>query len=174
MTPPFVETSIHIETERFNKLLQFVSVTSETRGCKMESMTTENNQIFAYRLNQVATEHGWNLSEIARRVGVTPQAVQKWAKGISIPRGMKLKRLAEVADKPEHWFFMPPDTDDQEVQAQLNIPKKLDVTEEALLAIFNQLPESERLRLILHAKGVLKDLQSLKDDVSDLIKNLNN
>ncbi|EPO7769380.1 helix-turn-helix domain-containing protein [Klebsiella aerogenes] len=139
----------------------------------MESMTTETNQVFAYRFNQAITEHGWNLSDLARRVGVTPQAVQKWAKGSSIPRGKKLKLLAEVTGKPEHWYFMQPDTDDPELVAQLGLPKKLDVTEEALLSIFNQLPEAEKLRLILHAKGVLRDLQALKDDVGDLIKNLN-
>ena len=131
----------------------------------MESMNTETNKVFAYRFNQALTEHGWNLSDLARRVGVTPQAAQKWAKGISIPRGLKLKSLAEVTGKP--------DTDDPEVMAQLGIPKKLDVTEEALLAIFNQLPEAEKLRLIIHAKGVLKELEELKDDVGDLIKNLN-
>lgn len=60
-----------------------------------------------------------------------------------------------------------------ELVAQLGLPKKLDVTEEALLSIFNQLPEAEKLRLILHAKGVLRDLQALKDDVGDLIKDLN-
>ncbi|CZY38413.1 helix-turn-helix domain-containing protein [Salmonella enterica] len=139
----------------------------------MESMNTETNKVFAYRFNQALTEHGWNLSDLARRVGVTPQAAQKWAKGISIPRGLKLKSLAEVTGKPEHWYFMQPDTDDPEVMAQLGIPKKLDVTEEALLAIFNQLPEAEKLRLIIHAKGVLKELEELKDDVGDLIKNLN-
>ncbi|MGG7882721.1 helix-turn-helix domain-containing protein [Klebsiella aerogenes] len=139
----------------------------------MESMTTETNQVFAYRFNQAITEHGWNLSDLARRVGVTPQAVQKWAKGSSIPRGKKLKLLAEVTGKPEHWYFMQPDTDDPELVAQLCLPKKLDVTEEALLSIFNQLPEAEKLRLILHAKGVLRDLQALKDDVGDLIKDLN-
>lgn len=139
----------------------------------MESMNTETNKVFAYRFNQALTEHGWNLSDLARRVGVTPQAAQKWAKGISIPRGLKLKSLAEVTGKPEHWYFMQPDTDDPEVMAHLGIPKKLDVTEEALLAIFNQLPEAEKLRLIIHAKGVLKELEDLKDDVGDLIKNLN-
>ena len=135
-------------------------------------MNTDTHQIFAYRFNQAIADHGWNLSDLARRVGVTPQAVQKWAKGASIPRGKKLKLLAEVTGKPEHWYFMTPDTDDPELVAKLGIPKKLDVTEEALLAIFDQLPEAEKLRLILHAKGVLRDLQTLKDNVGDLIKDL--
>ncbi|TGC26307.1 transcriptional regulator [Escherichia sp. E1130] len=137
-------------------------------------MNTDTNQIFAYRFNQSAAEHNWNLSEIARRVGVTPQAVQKWAKGSSVPRGKKLKQLADVMGRPEHWFFMAPNAESGEVISQQSILKKLDVTEEALLSIFNQLPESEKHRLILHAKGVLQDLQSLKDDVSDLIKHLKN
>ncbi|MDF3737297.1 transcriptional regulator, partial [Enterobacter hormaechei] len=35
----------------------------------------------------------------------------------------------------------------------------------------NQLPEAEKLRLILHTKGVLNDLELLKNDVYDLINN---
>ncbi|EKR9386043.1 MULTISPECIES: helix-turn-helix domain-containing protein [Klebsiella/Raoultella group] len=135
-------------------------------------MNTKTHKIFAYRLNQAVADLGWNLSDLARRVNITPQAVQKWAKGTSAPRGEKLKALSDATGKPEHWFFMAPDSDDADLNAQLDIPRKLDETEEVLLSIFNQLPEAEKLRLILHAKGVLRDLKSLRDDVNDLIKNI--
>ncbi|STT61094.1 Uncharacterised protein [Klebsiella pneumoniae] len=47
----------------------------------------------------------------------------------------------------------------------------LDDKELVMLSLFNQLPEAEKLRLILHTKGVLQDLELLKNDVYDLIHN---
>lgn len=35
-------------------------------------------------------------SELARKVGVTPQAVQKWEKAKTVPRGYTLERLASA------------------------------------------------------------------------------
>ena len=44
--------------------------------------------------------HGKNISqsELARKVGVTPQAVQKWEKAKTVPRGATLRRLADVLE----------------------------------------------------------------------------
>jgi len=46
---------------------------------------------------------------------------------------------------------------------------KLDEKEQALLTLFNQLPEAEKLRLILHTKTVLHEIELLKSDVFDII-----
>lgn len=42
--------------------------------------------------------HSLNISqsELARKIGVTPQAVQKWEKAKTVPRGTTLQRLADV------------------------------------------------------------------------------
>lgn len=48
---------------------------------------------------------------------------------------------------------------------------KLDEKEQALLSLFNQLPEAEKLRLILHTKAVLHEIELLKNDVYDIINN---
>lgn len=40
-------------------------------------------------------KNGGNQSEMARHVGVTPQAVQKWMAGITEPRGKNLEMAAE-------------------------------------------------------------------------------
>ncbi len=48
-------------------------------------------------------------------------------------------------------------------------PVKLDEKEQALLTLFNQLPEAEKLRLILHTKAVLHEIELLKNDVYDII-----
>ncbi len=46
---------------------------------------------------------------------------------------------------------------------------ELDDKEQALLSLFNQLPEAEKLRLILHTKSVLHEIELLKSDVYDII-----
>ncbi len=48
----------------------------------------------------------------------------------------------------------------------------LDDKEKALLALFNQMPEAEKNRLIVHAKTTLKELDLLKDDVMNIIQNI--
>jgi len=37
---------------------------------------------------------GWNQSELAREMGVTPQSVQAWEAGKNVPRQQKMKKLA--------------------------------------------------------------------------------
>ena len=49
---------------------------------------------FSTRLIALREAIGVNQSELARRVGVTPQAVQKWESGANGPRGKRLEKLA--------------------------------------------------------------------------------
>ncbi|MED5757835.1 helix-turn-helix domain-containing protein [Enterobacter roggenkampii] len=124
--------------------------------------------IFAKRIQEVMTENGWSKSDLAKKVMLSHTAVQNWAKGKNIASGDRLKRLAAVTGKPEHWFFMDPD---QDVEGSSLAPPtlKLDEKEQALLSLFNQLPEAEKLRLILHTKTVLHEIELLKSDVFDII-----
>lgn len=41
-----------------------------------------------------------NQSQLAERVGVTPQAVQQWESGATQPRGKRLNKIAEVLQLP--------------------------------------------------------------------------
>ncbi|EPE4192000.1 helix-turn-helix domain-containing protein [Yersinia enterocolitica] len=133
----------------------------------------EENKNFAYRIQSVLQETGWNLSELARRVMVSPQATQQWSKGETTARGERLKRLSALTGKPSHWFFMPPGEEltDNEMQT-LMTNSVLDDKEQALLALFNQMPEAEKNRLIVHAKSVLHELDLLKGDVANIIKDI--
>ncbi|WP_430228876.1 LexA family protein [Nitrosomonas communis] len=47
----------------------------------------------AARIAEKRIEAGLNQSELARKVGVTPQAVQSWEKGV-LPRGRKMNDIA--------------------------------------------------------------------------------
>lgn len=127
------------------------------------------NNVFAKRIQQVMDENGWNKSDLAKRVMLSHTAVQNWAKGISVASGVRLKRLAAVTGKPEYWFFMDRDAGGDENHQDIPIPIVLDDKEKALLSIFNQMPEAEKLRLIIHAKEVLRELELLKSDVFDII-----
>lgn len=62
--------------------------------------------------------------------------------------------------------------DEGEGVESLPKPRVLDEKEETLLSLFNQLPEAEKLRVILHTKSVLKEMDLLKNDVFDLINDL--
>ncbi|ECS7948040.1 helix-turn-helix domain-containing protein [Salmonella enterica subsp. enterica serovar Sandiego] len=126
--------------------------------------------VFAKRIQQVMTENGWNKSDLAKKVMLSHTAVQNWAKGRSVASGERLKRLAAATGRPEHWFFMAGDGTEED-EAALLAPKALDEREVVLLSLFNQLPEAEKLRLILHTKSVLQDIEHLKSDVFDIINN---
>ncbi|KHE07938.1 helix-turn-helix domain-containing protein [Citrobacter braakii] len=128
-----------------------------------------NHPIFAERIQQIMSENGWSLADLAKRVMLSHTAVRKWATGSSAASGERLKRLAAITGKPEHWFFMP--SPDAENQAS-TIARQLDEKEEALLSLFNQLPETEKLRLIIHTKSVLHEVDLLKNDVYDIISDI--
>ena len=96
-------------------------------------------------------------------------SIRKWVSGVSVASGERLKRLSAVTGRPEYWFFMEPGSEGSESEIR---PRVLDEKEDALLALFNQLPEAEKLKVILHTKSVVNHLDSLKDEVSDLINEL--
>lgn len=125
--------------------------------------------VFAKRIKQVMTENGWNKADLAKQVMLSHTSVQNWAKGKTVASGERLKRLSSVTGKPEHWFFMEPDTEGNELAGAAPKRRELDEKEEALLALFNQLPEQEKLRLILHTKTTLQEIDLLKNDVFDII-----
>jgi len=48
------------------------------------------------RIAFLREQKGWNQSELAREMGVTPQSVQAWEAGKNVPRQQKMKKLAGV------------------------------------------------------------------------------
>ncbi|MGL9721649.1 helix-turn-helix domain-containing protein [Symbiopectobacterium sp.] len=111
-------------------------------------MKDEEIRYSAFRIAQVLKKNGWSQSELARQLGVSPQAVQQWVKGVSSPRGRSLKKLSEITGLPNHWFFM----SEEEVFPLENksIDYPLDLTEQhkILIDLFEKLPESDKKQLI--------------------------
>lgn len=52
----------------------------------------------AKRIKQGRVALGYSLSELARKVGVSPQAVQQWEFGKTSPKGENLRKLSMVLD----------------------------------------------------------------------------
>ena len=47
---------------------------------------------------------GLSQTELAKKIGITPQAIQNWEYGKSSPRLQRLKKLAEVLNVSEEWI----------------------------------------------------------------------
>lgn len=62
-----------------------------TDGCIVSGMNSIGKRIAFLR-----EQKGWNQSELAREMGVTPQSVQAWEAGKNVPRQQKMKKLAGV------------------------------------------------------------------------------
>lgn len=71
------------------KLQTKIAVPRTTISCSLCTMST-----FAQRLERARTRVGLNQSELARLLGVSPQAVQKWEGGENIPRGKRMQAIA--------------------------------------------------------------------------------
>ncbi|MEZ2586183.1 helix-turn-helix domain-containing protein [Kluyvera intermedia] len=134
-------------------------------------MNKNLHPIFAKRIQQVMDENGWTMADLSRQVMLSHTSVRKWASGASVASGERLKRLSAVTGRPEYWFFKEPGDEGNEMEPEPR-PRILDEKEETLLSLFNQLPEAEKLRVILHTKTVLQEMDLLKNDVFDLIKDL--
>jgi transcriptional regulator with XRE-family HTH domain len=112
--------------------------------------------IFVKRLQQVLHELNINQSELGRRLGVKPQSVQGWLKGVT-PRMDKLEKLAEISNHPVHWFFMPDSESEQDVE-QRTIKPTPDLTEQQmkLLELLDDLPESD-------AEQIIRDMEQKRE-----------
>ncbi|MOA24802.1 transcriptional repressor DicA [compost metagenome] len=112
------------------------------------------------------------MADLARRVMLSHTSVRKWANGVSAASGERLKRLSAVTGRPEYWFFMEPGTEADSGEELPPLPRVLDEREETLLSLFNQLPDAEKLRLIIHTRGVVREMDLLKNDVYDIINDM--
>ena len=59
------------------------------------------------RITMAREMAGLSQSELARRLGVTPQAVQQWEKEIdpTSPRGKRLKNLSSILGVTQEWIL---------------------------------------------------------------------
>lgn len=73
--------------------------------------TAEYRKAFVSRLNQACEEssyipppHKGRQQYLADKLGLAPEAISKWFKGVSMPRPDKLERLAEILQVDQSWL----------------------------------------------------------------------
>ncbi|EID9007750.1 helix-turn-helix domain-containing protein [Escherichia coli] len=112
--------------------------------------------IFVKRLQQVLQELNINQSELGRRLGVKPQSVQGWLKGV-MPRMDKLEKLAELSQHPVHWFFMEEETlgDKMALSSNDNQPQ-LTEQQRKIISLLDELPQSD-------AEQIIRDMEQKRD-----------
>jgi phage repressor protein C with HTH and peptisase S24 domain len=74
-----METTTKIHSENYNRALH---------DCRMSTL--------GRRIARKREQTGLNQSELARRLSVSPQAVQKWESEVSTPRGRRLEEIASA------------------------------------------------------------------------------
>ncbi|MBH2781781.1 helix-turn-helix domain-containing protein [Serratia marcescens] len=130
-------------------------------------MKDTSKEYSSHRVNQLLEANNWSQTELAKRVGVSPQAVQQWVKGTSAPRGKSLTKLSVVTGLPEHWFFMAPG-DNEENELIVKNSKPLTYQQERLLSLFEQLPEDERNHMIKLFEEKVKYFDKLRDELVNI------
>lgn len=68
----------------------FIAVSLPTAGCNLIGMKTGD------RIAKARAAKGMSQSELARALGVKPQAVQAWESGRTAPRSSRLQQVAQL------------------------------------------------------------------------------
>ncbi|EIM0318295.1 helix-turn-helix domain-containing protein, partial [Salmonella enterica] len=134
-----------------------------------------NRTVFQRRLKETLDKLELSQSELARRMNVTPQAVQRWCNGLGEPRKSVLEKLAKVTNMPAHWFYIPYDQGDErgsytsisfghvDELADSRKQMLLSPDEEQLINIYRDLPGEERKNM-LRVFGIrLKEINDFID-----------
>lgn len=89
------------------------------------------------RIAEARTALGLNQSELALRINVTPQSVQHWEHGRTVPRGKRIEELAKVLNVTPEWitFGSPSDGDSQSTEIIRTYDPQLDAARIPLLNI---------------------------------------
>lgn len=63
------------------------------------------NEIFSNNLNQCLKDKKMTASALAKKMSIQKSTVSEWRTNNRFPRSNQLEQLAEVLEKPIHWFF---------------------------------------------------------------------
>lgn len=113
----------------------------------MNRMTTL--EITTYRIKLVLEKTGIKQAELARRIGVAQQSVQKWVHGITSPSTANLDKLSEVTGYPPYWFMLPPDEGEQVVTPDT---MKIGPVQRELLQTFGAFPDEDQEKILKELK----------------------
>ena len=116
-------------------------------------------EITTYRIKLVLEKTGLKQAELARRIGVAQQSVQKWVHGITSPSTANLDKLSEVTGFPPYWFMLPPSEEEQVVVPDT---MKIGPRQRELLQTFGAFPEEDQ-------EQMLKDMKDKKESMDSTV-----
>lgn len=101
------------------------------------------------RIKQARESLNWSQTDLAEKLGISPQAVQQWESGATSPRGKRLKNVANLLGVTTDWLM-----EDDSQPIKILEGTVLSVSDQILLELFHSLPtvEQERFRRELEDK----------------------
>lgn len=120
-------------------------------------------EITTYRIKLVLEKTGLKQAELARRIGVAQQSVQKWVHGITSPSTANLDKLSEVTGFPPYWFMLPPSEEEQVVVPDT---MKIGPRQRELLQTFGAFPEEDQEQMLKDMKDKKSQWIALSHDGS--------
>lgn len=123
---------------------------------------------FAERLAEILSTRGKTKSDLARFLGIEPQSVGQWGKGIkpTLPRGRRLAKIAEFLGVAQSDLLLPPGSPIPHValEAPTNPPAGSDpglsdivkdAPKLAIVSAWDKLPEEDKAIVLGVLKGLL-------------------
>lgn len=111
------------------------------------------------RIKMLLLTKGWSQAELARKIGIAQQSVQRWVCGISSPTAANLDKLPEVTGFPQYWFFLPLNEEKKDgAQGILKITPR----QKELLQTFDAFPEEDQQQM-------LKDMKEKKEAMDRIV-----
>jgi len=99
---------------------------------KQTDRVTEKALQVGGRIRQLRVAFGWTQSELARRIGVTENAVTQYETGRAMPKPVNLQRVAEAFETSVEWLMTGGDEED--------VVRAHTTAEAAMLREFRKLP----------------------------------
>lgn len=108
------------------------------------------------RITMARERSGLNRSEVARRLGLSRQAVQNWERGIAMPKQSRILDLAQVLQVDERWLLSGEGMEEWEDE---ELGRLLTHAERQLLQQFDSLSSDNKL-LLTELADTLKRAQN--------------
>lgn len=112
------------------------------------------------RIRQLRKERNWNQKELAKRIGITPDAVSTWETGIRDPRPAQRQKLAKAFGISEAELFS--DISMKNISPEVLEALKDPVAVKALLLVFKS------------TKGLKANPHDTKSDIQHFFEHLDN
>ncbi|MBU8926385.1 helix-turn-helix transcriptional regulator [Enterobacter hormaechei] len=156
-----------------NEMVGFISKFHPGPKVTFLAMCESYMKLFQKRLRHAFTELGMNLSELARLLEVSPQAVQRWCRGLSIPRKITMDKLATIAGRPVSWFYSTYE-DETSLAREHHVSQcsttsltdnkavlVLSPDEELVVKLYRELPGEERRHILRRMSFRLSEINNL-------------